>query len=237
MASVQFHGIDRVLEAYENRNAAGWSIWVHKQFMFRGIGEDTLRTCLETLGAGSSNAVYTLKVYDGVTEEKNIKSKTEDDGSFNFKLNAEDQIITNGQYQRLGGISKLEERLGKIEEMLAADPADPEESDQEKLPTIGSLVNTFLANPSKALEVVAVVKSLFTGQQPPPGFLPPAQPAAAVGSADAPPGEISIEKLYLIIEELNNLDPKLCEHLEKLAKIGRENPGQFQMLLGMLEKF
>src|SRR5574343_316699 len=98
MASIQFNNLESVLNAYTNRGVDAWAIFQGSQFMFKGIGLSDLEQILNSLSNGGTNAVYKLKVFEEITDEKNIKNNTPDDGSFNFRLNSDQMAITQSAY-------------------------------------------------------------------------------------------------------------------------------------------
>src|SRR4051812_30719901 len=105
-SSIQFVGIEAVVTAFENIKCTAWAIAQGGQFMFKNAGataEDAtneLRDMLEAIEKSSTNALYTLRVYEGIADRSSIKNSTPYDYSFNFKLNGENQLITNAQYAR-----------------------------------------------------------------------------------------------------------------------------------------
>jgi hypothetical protein len=143
-SSVQFKGLDSVMQAFENRGLQHWSIWQGKQFLFPHVGESmetaaaALQDTLELL-AESSNAIYTLKVYEEVPGGK-IKSNTPDDGSFNFKLNDDRQGLTQAQYSAVRNNNAVMERLEAIEQRLSG-TEDDDDPDKEAIPGMGQLGN------------------------------------------------------------------------------------------------
>jgi hypothetical protein len=224
-SSVQFKGLNSVIAAYENREVPAWSLWQGKQFMFKyegndiGEGSQQLQTILEAL-QNSSNAIYTLKVYEDVPGGK-IKNNTPDDGSFNFKLNAENQEITVNQYGALRKQDKLEQELAEIKQMLLE--REEEEEPQSKLGLIGEILN----DPGIS-QIVQPLLMKFLGISGAP--TPQTAMRSISGINDDAPA--TLEKAIAILKQA---DPKLSEHLMKLANLSKESPDSFKFLLNTLD--
>lgn len=243
-SSIQFRGMDQVMAAFINRDAECWSMWAGKQFLFKGFGEDTLQTILTALCENSgSNAIYTIRVYEDITDPKKIKSNTPDDGSFNFRLNEENMVngsgLTVGQTYGLAG--QLLELKNQIQEMKALPPAAVEPEEEEK--TIGSVIMDVISNPSKAQQWAEIIRGLFA---PATANFPAAtvirQTPAVMGNTtpvNAAPQNLDekLERISAALDILGRNDPKICEHLEKLAEISTKKPVQFSSLLATLELF
>ncbi len=229
--SVQFTCPETVLSAYLNRNCAAWSIWQGKQFMFKYDGntvEEGQAQLIEILGvlSESSNAIYTLKVYEDL-DGKKIKENTPCDGSFNFKLNMESQMITNSQYTRFGNLNAMQSELAAVKEelrILREEREEPEEdATQDALGKIGALME----NP-----VIMKLAAMIFG--PKAGTVAPSQMPMLQGSIGNVPGTQD-EEIKKAIEVLKSKDERIAEHLTKLAKIAVEQPGSFTFLLQSLD--
>jgi len=236
--SIQFHDKESVIEAFQNRNVSAFSIWCGKQFLTKGIGEDAFTQFVDILEKGDSSALYTVKVYEDITDEKMIKSKTEDDGSFNFRLNEDirDQyrLLRNGE----GGYSSRAQeskenailtRLGAIEAKLTETDTGGED---DGLGIVGKLLNHPVIG-SVAPKIIEVLLAAITGKpkeqfQPGPQQYLPAQYAAING----------IDEDRIISEavtELKKYDPDLAKHLQKLVAIAQTNFSTFQVIVKSLD--
>jgi len=253
MATIQFKGFDNVVKAFEYKEVDAWSIFDGKRLLHKGIGIDDLKQFL-TLIMQSTNAIYTLKVYEDIDDARKIKSNTPDDGSFNFRLNADEQDITFSQYQRTNNYKTVDERLGAIEKLLAEDPED--EDELSFMDSIGkafekSIVGA-IEEPDKPNFIADALKNIFNIQ------LPVSKPAIGnvvhastiagleTGNENKPvPGDIEknndaadrLQRLGNAIDILEKHDKKLVEHLEQLAKIAQYNPQKFESLLTMMNLF
>lgn len=225
-ASVHFKGIDNILNAYEQRNVAAWSLWQGSQFLFKYEGTDisegaqALNDILDRL-AQSSNAIYTLKVYEELPGGK-IKDKTPHDGSFNFRLNVDSQEITNGQYGSLRRQDKFEQELAEIKQLLLAREEEEEEEPKSKLGMIGEILN----DPGIS-QIVQPLIAKFFGL----GTVTPQMPMRSISGIS----DDAAATLKEAISILQKADPKLPEHLMKLAKLSQENPDSFQFLVQTIE--
>lgn len=221
MAAVQFWGKDSVLKAFEHRDAPSWSIWQGRQFLFKFEGTNTsdareaLAEVLEMISE-QSTAIYTLKIYEDLGTEKKIKSTTPDDGSFNFKLIAE-EIAANrsvGYVQNNALVSELNALKLKVAEMQS------EEIEPEGEPDVWERIGELLEKPV----VVGAINKLFGVD------LSPVPPSRALGNV--PPNNEQIEKAIAI---LKTKDSRLGEHLSKLASMAVDSPANFNFLLTTLD--
>lgn len=240
--SVQFKGVESVLDAFESRKVPAWGLFQDRTFLFKYEGEnmeeatDFLSGILEKLSR-SSNAIYTLKVYEDLNGQK-IKEKTESDGSFNFRLNDENQEITNSQYARMGSLNGIAERLEAIESRLT----DKEgEEKPHKLGLLGEILQDENLGPVVANAMGSILQSIL------PALMPKAKPAhqptttnpnfaeiRPAGIAGIAEDELQINKAISI---LRKADDRLPEHLLKLAAISQKDPATFQILLSTLDSF
>lgn len=230
MQSVQFRGVDTVLEAYQRREVAAWSIWQGKQYMFKYEGSDIseganqLHEVLKML-SNATNAIYTLKVYEDLKKGAKIKSNTPDDGSFNFRLNMDTQEITMAQYTRTNNSNELLSRLTAIEAKLQADDEE-EEEEPNRLGMIGHI----LEHP-----VLGQLAAGFLGKILAPAQQVPALAAGRIAGLPEATAQPTAPDLSNAVAVLLQHDPKLAEHLGKLAALATNNPQSFQFLLQTLD--
>lgn len=219
--SIQFRGSDQVEAAYKNSGAASFSIWQDKQFLFKGLGEDELSGFLQLLEDGATNAIYTVKVYEDITDKKQIKSNTPDDGSFNFRLDADGQEITNEQYSKAANYKELSSRINGMESKFDAImdrlEGESEKESKSSLGVIGEILSTPALQP-----IITNLLTSFLGGTGQPAARP--QIAALSGLPNVPG---SIEHSISILKAN---DPKLEEHLQKLAAISANDKATWQML-------
>lgn len=243
-SSIHFRGKGQALQAYRDRNVAVWSLWQGRQFMFKGDDEVLLDSTLQMLQESGSQAIYTVRVYEGVDQLSSVKSSTADDGSFNFRLN---DIEGYGSSSMPGAPLGLHARIDKIEAMIAEMAAlqlakSQEEEEQEEADQAPDLIGTIigvLKEPEKLERLVRVGRVMMgLDTSPSPSYVgnvtrigdaPAAAPASGVDDR--------LQRLGNAIDTLEKADPKLIEHLEKLAVMAVSKPDTFRQVLGMLEVF
>ncbi len=248
-SSIQFRGMNEVLDAYEARAVDAWSLWQGKQFMTKGIEGESLKTFIAALCKAGSTAIYTLKVFEDVTDIKQIKSSTDHDGSFNFRLfERDEESVGGGSYRSPGSLSyrfeQLEERMNKFFEKVEEE--DPEE-EEEKNDVLGTITG-LLQDPDKLEKLINLGRSLLGSPQPSYTLGNVSRAGGDTGQQGGPslsPSNITPEKiadpedrlnrLGVAIDTLEKQDPLLVEHMEKLAKISTDSPRQFLQLISMLD--
>lgn len=251
-SNVQFIGTDQVIRAFEARNIDIWSIWCGKEYHIKGNGVEELKAYLDMIAESQTAATYTLKVYEDLTDIKEVKSNTPHDGSFNFKLfSVYDQPGRTGIIGRHYGypsrddivLQKLQEFDTKLNLLAAGPEIDPEEE------TIEKAVLGMIQEPSKLHEFFQALQqgknllmghpvemgsigSVFKAGQTKPGS------SAAAGQAPQNLSQQSSEeigqRIATALDILEQNDPQLVEHLEKLAIMAQNNPVQFKTIIGFL---
>lgn len=239
MPSVQFYGIDDVMEAAENRKCGCWGIWINGKLFskYESIDFDEsmqiLLQNLESLGK-SSSGIYTLKFFESDKTAIKINEKTVcDGGSFNFKL-----VEPEERQQRAIGWAEqqqtkhLETRIEKLEKEKAA-------LLQEEPETIGTVIRDLVRQPDQLAQLVNIGRALF-------GLPVQNIPMGAIGSTrigqteTAHPVQVvhsdeDLQRIGDAIEVMGTQDPRIVEHMEKLARMAKENPTQFQATVAMLD--
>jgi hypothetical protein len=233
--SVQFYGAKNVIKAFEYKEMPNWALFQDKALLHVCEGEGleesgrSLEEFLSMIAAGNS-AIYTLKVYK--EDISDITEKTAANGSFNFRLVSDEDRIAAKEYydanrsrliQRIEALEAEKEDeepkdfLGKIGAMITDDP--------EKL---GQLAT---ALPQVLQAAQFLISSIFQPRQQ--------HPAPAPVEMQRGPGSISgindDPGLNQAIALLQRNDPQISQHLQKLARLSEVNPGQFKMLIGMLD--
>lgn len=226
-SSIQFKGIDGVINAYENRKVAAWSLWQGKQFMFKYEGNDLeqgaeqLQATLDLL-AESTNAIYTLKVYEDLPGHK-IKSNTPDDGSFNFKINGDEQAITQNQYGVIRNNNAIADRLTAIEQKLNEQEEYVDVPEENKLGVIGDIISHPVIQPF----VSQIIAALFAKKSDAPA--PPQMQRVAISGIN------DDAEITAAIADLKQYDGQLAAHLVKLAALAKSSPDSFKFLLTTLD--
>lgn len=251
-SSIQFRGKDAAIQAFQNRKVDLWSLWQGKQFLTKGAGDEELEAYLDMLLNAATNAIYTVRVYEDITDLSKIKSNTPDDGSFNFRLSEDPAApiqysvgaYRNNTEQMMQLLQRMDQRLAKLEE----EDEEEETSEEEVLSIAG-----FLKEPEKLGRVISVAKQILGINQPAQNFNHSIGTVSRVGQTETggqAPAADSGEKMAQTIEEeklqklqrlgaaidtLERNDPKLIDHLEKLASIAAKDKAKFQSLVSMLD--
>lgn len=264
--SVQFYGKENALKAYENCQIPAWGLFSGRQLLCRYCGDsmDEGATLLDDFLSKieGSTATYTLKVFELKKGEK-IKEKTECDSSFNFKIDnkGDYEERTNRFSGHLGQIGALLERMDQRLAALETPPETEEEPAEEGfLATLGAVAQDelikFMQNPTEE-NIIGKVLNMFTGnnrqnypQQLNRQIAGVQHPAFAKKNNDDMSDNLQdqtqakkeytpadVQRLQSAVDILAANDPKIIDHLEKLAIIAQDNPNKFKMLTSMLDTF
>lgn len=223
--SIQFDKKDSVIAAYNSRDVEAWSIWQGKQFMFKGLGGDDLESVLDALCNGGTNAIYTIKVYEGAPELINIKSNTPDDGSFNFRLNDGSQQLPVNQ---MSAHVQLLERVKVLEAQLIEDRENFEDEKPDGMGRIGEILGNPIIAPLLPVFVQKLTE-IIMGKGSGNPAIANYTPAVINGIQEV---DLSLDQ---IINELQERDPDLKIHLFKLLQIAKTNPDTFRLLINSLQ--
>lgn len=227
MTGVQLIGIDAVLSRFDYFETDSWALYQGKQFIVSGTGSAALSDWLTSFKTAGGTATYTLRVYD---TDQAATAATGNNGyvaCLNFKLN------DNYDGQGISGHSrKLVERIEALEK--EKEESEPEGED------LNSVIMGWLENPEKLGMVVGAVRQMFgMGGSIPPAAMSaaPLQTISGMGN-EAATIETDEQKLNRLAGALNRLeksDPKLLDHLEKLAKLGETDPLLFKAVISKLD--
>ena len=220
-SSVQFRGKDAVLKAVEYRKIAAWSFWSGRQLLHKYEGSDLsesvthLDEFLDMIEEGT-NAVYTLKFHEELKGGK-ITDKTPCDGSFNFRLNSDNQELNVGQYRQITSQNAILSELKALREDM--DKIKEGGEDEEESDPMDRVIGRIIDHP-----MTSAVLSKILGIDPP----------QSLGKVGAIPGvSQSIDDSLKILKQH---DPDIIEHLAKLSKIAEHRPKDFRFLLSMLDQ-
>lgn len=225
--SVQFRDKESALAAFNNVECEAWSVWQNKQLLFKGIGSGDLSAFLDMLSESSTNAVYTIRYYEEITEKKHIKNDTAFDGSFNFKLNSDGQEINGAQYSGIRNNNELLSRVNGLDTKFDMIMSKLEEEEEEEEPNRLGIIGDIIGHPAIAPLIPQFI-SLLMGVKP--GDNAPQYIPATVGN-------IPDTKLNEAIERLKLFDDKLSDHLTKLANLAEKDPATFEMIMKSLEAY
>lgn len=253
MASIQFRTADDTIKAFDAVKCQVWSLWDGKRFMFKGTGSEELQSFLDLMTEnGASNAVYSLAYYEGAETAKTINSKTPFDGSFNFRLNADEMELNTGEYKsylrqqaQVTRLSGLENKVDLLLERLDGGGAD-QESKKNNLGVIGDLLEHPALAPVLPVLVQKILDAFIKPGNPAPLY--PLQggggypvPAKVSGidqqpTATAPGDYYQSAQIDRAIEKLLRVDTKLADHLEKLVWLAENNRPTFDYIMSQLEQ-
>lgn len=218
-------GRDNVTAFFENRGLDVWSIFQGKQFVTAGDGKESLEEFLTMLEPGGSQALYTLKVYTGVSSADEVTEKTPANGSFNFKLSDVSMMSGAGNAGMYAQIVALKKEI-----------ADLKEGKEKEKKTFGDVVMGWCEDPQDVIQIIGAVRLLLgkpaVGQLAgvsAPGETIPAQTATQVSK------EQEAAELATALNQLEQQDPKIVAHLCKLAELSKTNPPLFNMLIKNLD--
>jgi hypothetical protein len=186
-------------------------------------------------------------------ESRKIDEKTKcDAGSFNFKLTNQEDLATRREQYIVGRIDRkntLEQRFieleAKLDQVLNQRPAEPEEEEE----TLEGALIGMVQDPSKLMEFFQTLQQgqqMLFGKQSPTtvgnplkkvGQIGTSSPAAAAEDQQnlSQPTEQDMLRLSQALDVLGRNDPKIVEHLEKLAILSQDKPAMFNMAIKMLE--
>ena len=255
MASVQFYGKDKAIEAYENCDIPAWGLFSGKQLLCRyngtsiNEGKQLLDDFLEKIE--ESNATYTLKVFEAEGNKPvKIKEKTECDSSFNFKLDSEDVYLQRQEQRGYGARhmqSELSKTLAGINERLQKIEEEPEDEIEDETfgESLGKAIQQSIIGAIQNPEQPNVLVDLLRGVLNVPVSKPAIGSVRNTGSIagfETGNSNASIEnqtdklnRLGAAIDILEIHDPKLVEHLEKLAKMAATQKDKFLQIITMFD--
>lgn len=254
--SIQFYGIDQVMDAAKNRACPGWAIFQGRpaQFLFKYQINDLdsslqfLEKILSSLESTGNEAAYTIKFFEHEgNKDLKIKENSPCDGSFNFRLiEEEERQQRKTLYQ--GTSNKVLEKLEGIENrLLQIEQGHVEEVEEDN--TLQGQIVGMLKEPSRLNEFIAALanaKSLLGIGPAAPAYVGNINRAGQIlnqvtAAAPAPVQNLSLteeqklQRLGNAIDTLEKNDPQIVDHLEKLASMAVNNPSQFKNLLSMLD--
>lgn len=227
------------MTVFDNKKMPYWSLWQGTQYLEKGQGRASLSDFLDMLTADGSQAIYTLKLYDkeGESALGSINNKTEYDGSYNFKLSG--ATYQGGGAASFADILNRERRVWELEQQIR----DMEREQEDKRPDMIGAVMDVVNDPQKLGAYINIIRGILS---------PRMQPAGAVGRIPLPvekplsqqptnenkmpeSEERKLERLAAAIDLLEKNDPRIIEHLEKLAAMSENNKPLFSMMLVQLD--
>jgi hypothetical protein len=250
--TVAFRGVVQVVEAYRANDIAPWAIVTglgkvqDVMFAFEDddieAGATMLDQCLKRMKAGSSSASYSLRTYK-LKGGQEIESNTAWCRSFPFKLYNEDEDdYSPFEAGRRHSSRQADEKIQALQEQIDLMKKQQEEQDDEdeRPEGIAGVVHGIFNDPTMKPIIMQAIAGLVSKIIPMPMGMPAQVAGVGNGTAEALQSVLEAgqpEKVQRAVNILCSQDPKLGDHLLKLADISLSNPGQFNMLIGMLSNF
>lgn len=234
MIGVQLIGKDAVLTAFNKLGYNYWGIYEGKTPKVFGEGADALTDWLELFCTSGSTATYILRIYNSDSLPTSQTGGTDFVASLNFKL-----IDVYEGYGIAGHTTKLMQRLEGLEKRVAGEDQEDDDGGED----INSIIMGWLSNPEKLGMVVGAFRQLVGSVPVVPvvtGTGDPAQQTMSgvnnnnnggIGSDD----DAKLQRVAAALDQLEQRDPKLIDHLEKLAKLASNDPLIFNAVISKLD--
>jgi len=239
VTSVQFRGTANVVKAFENLGVPRWAVFQKNNLNEKYEGNDltegveTLQQFLSLLERSQTNAIYTLKTYEDLPENKIIKPSTECDRSFNFQLWENERFESPYSQYKNRQLDEITQRLDRMEALAVADNDNEHETEGEAVGGFGLMgyLNKLLENPVVQQKLGAVIGTWIDKIMP---AAEPQQSYPVAINGVQPDANDQVQKIQAAIDVLFSVDPLLGDHLEHLAKVAKNNPGKYNNLISML---
>lgn len=257
--TVQARNPEDVLLYYQNREIAGYAIWVKNQFVLDFQDDDMERGAtmlsdwMDLIVRNRSAAIYTLRLYKEFPED-GLTDKTPSNGNFNFRFKEYDSDFIPGVAGGRRGVEREELKLlidevkaMRLELKAIKDEQDQDDDDPEEdtMGKIGAIIN----NPQLAPIIQAI--GLKLGQVI-AGIGQHKQIAGIPGDTTINPPEMNVtdtaagplnktgqgltndQKIDTALEILGST-PDMASHLYKLAMIKKLDPNKFNFYITALK--
>jgi hypothetical protein len=254
VAGAQFIGKQRVIEAFEKFGGA-WALVQGKKVCASGEGSTELAEWLDIFAAAESRSPYTLHLYGDMDPEE-ITTSTKPLRSWDVMIHdtrgaVSEPVAATGAVGAAARIQKhLDDKIAEKFDLILEKLEEPEESQGIDFVAIAK---DYAENPHKMGQVMGAVQSIIGILQnlfgmnranPAPAAMgsvygyPPQQETtqpAANGVTMRASDEAKYNRLAAVLDRLEAKDPKLIEHLEKLADIAEKDSFTFSMILSRLD--
>lgn len=226
MTGVQLIGKGAVLSRFEKFGADSWALYQGKQFIVGGVGVEALDEWLTDFDKAGSTATYILRVYDTDSVPTSSTANADYSACFNFKL-----ADAYEGYGIAGHSSKLMDRIGALEKQLKERDEGDDSND------LNSIIMGWLNDPVKLGHVAGAIRQMIGGGGS-GGIVQPAMIAAgplqAVGATEQS-SDAKLARIAAALDSLEKRDPKLIEHLEKLAHLAETEGLLFKAVISKLD--
>jgi hypothetical protein len=242
---VQFFGKDQVMQEVEERNCPAWAIFIRRNLYRKYEGDsmteslDMLSHVLDNLSASGTEALHLIKFYESDRSGgKKINESTKcDAGSFTFKIVDPEER----QAKQLGYINN-QANIIAAKKMWDLEQANKElkqaVESKDDSQSIGDIARDYLQRPDELAQLINIGRVLL-------GYPVANFPNASIGrvtragTEDQPAAENELEKnlddLGEAVDILAAGDPKFVARLQKIARMKKENPDQYNSFLSILD--
>jgi hypothetical protein len=243
--AVVFRGIAQVLDAYEANDIGPWALIIGNDVFCAyndgdvAAGKAMLDETLRRLHAGNSRATFDLRVYK-IKSDQDILSNTPHLRAFKFSLyeDSDQTPFEHGRRQAsLMYEQKFEEMSKEIAELKASVAAAEEDEEPEKQNSVNGMLAGILEMPNVkqalSMKLIGLIDKIV-----PMNLGGAARPAAIAGIEGEGGSLLDADQQQKVQQAVNILcrkDAKLGDHLMSIANIAITNPGQYNMLVGMLK--
>lgn len=217
--SMSQFGKKAILDIYDEMELENFAFFRGKELVVSGNSRDDLERWCDRFAMTGGDTLYKFRLYEeGVGQ---VKAATEYVCSFEVGFSHPGAVGGMGSVgmEILGRLEKLEKNMGG-------------EGKQDTVERLGDAILGWFEEPNKLMEAVGAFKALTSGQ-PMAAVAGVAEPSRII----TPDNEAKVVRLAAILDKLEQHDPMIVEHLQKLLSIAEKQPGTFKTLLGMLEGF
>jgi hypothetical protein len=239
--SIQFRGVEAVVEAYRMNGVGPFAVWCGKIILYSSedldaddvdAGAAELLAWLKLMERGGTEGKYMLATYK-LKDGEEIDTGTKIFRGFHFSLWTVDGAMQ--PYTRLKNdrLDELCDRMEALEQRHIDRALEIEEEDQGVMGKVGKVLNGLLDSPQikDAIGAFLISKVMPMSKLGKVAGLDTASPAKQKTVLD----EEQAAKAQAAINVLATQDPKLGDHLQGIAKIAVENPTQYNWLVSMLK--
>jgi hypothetical protein len=228
MTGVQLIGKDAVISKFGKFDTDSWALYQGKQFIVGGVGVDELTDWLAGFEAAGSTATYTIKIFDSDTAPTASTANSDYMACMTFKL-----VDTYEGYGIAGHTTKLMDRIAGLEKKVK----EYEEGDSGDSTDLNDIIMGWFSDPQKLGQVAGAIRQLMGGPGAPPAI--PVQTVSGVRGegqvVSYQDKEEDLKRVAVALDDLEKKDPNLIVHLEKLAKLAKNDPLIFQGVLSKLD--
>lgn len=242
--AIQFRGVSAVITAYKLNGIGPWAVICGTVIVAAceavdnddvEQGSESLEAFLLEMKKFRSEGRYTLGAYK-LQPGQEIDPKMKPHRGFIFTLYEQDEAGPATYTKMYAVLEELSHRMAALEESRQAH----EETEEERgvMGKIGAMAESIISQPQVqqaiAMGAMNLVQKVF--KMP---IQSPAQAPGKVAGIDQAAkknllDEAQIQKVHAALTVLSSVDPKLGDHLEKIAKMATDNPDKYSWALNFL---